>query len=339
VKPSLTALVLSIFAVLLGPISCTCESRETGAAHSTAGLPRATQEEAESSAVARRATQPGLPAPGEIEIVPTGETVTVLANQASLTQLVRGLSRSFGFELELLAFEDRPVEVRAVGATLGDVLAEALEGVPYAVRYGVRDGRSRLAWLAVGEGSTKPIAARLREPGKLEEEEQKLAEREKERNEHRERSRSPTPEEAERTARFLAERTQREAARRAEALEDLRSRDSETREAAAQMLDPGVPADVDRLAALAAYDDDFEVRVAAVEQLELSSSRAAARAVAEALRDPQPEVVVAAVKALRLLGDSSTVPMVQPLLEHENEDVRVQAEALLELLQKAEPAQ
>jgi hypothetical protein len=265
--------------------------------------------------------------------------VTVLANQASLTRLVRGLSRSFGFELELLAFEDRPVEVRAVGATLGGVLAETLEGVPYAVRYGVRDGRSRLVWLAVGEGSEKPIAERLREAGRLKEEEQKLAEREKERNEHRERSRSPTPEEAERTARFLAERTQREAARRAEALEDLRSRDSETREAAAQMLDPGVPADVDRLAALAAYDDDFEVRVAAVEQLELSSSRAAARAVAEALRDPQPEVVVAAVKALRLLGDSSTVPMVQPLLEHENEDVRVQAEALLELLQKAEPAQ
>lgn len=339
--PNLTAHILLVLAALLGPSSCSRDSTEKDAAPAAEAVIQSLQEEKVPEPVLEGTTHPELPASGEVVIRPSGETVTVLANQASVTGLLRQLSQTFGFELELLEFEDRPARVYAVETTLGDVLEQALEGIPYAVRYGVRNGRSRLAWLAVGERTRKVRAKARREEAERKEEQREEDETEAEREEEelQERTRPRRADDAERRDLFLAERADREAVRITEAYEDLESRDPETRQEAVQMLDPETPADLDSLARVAAYDEDYRVRVAAVEQLELSGTRTAVEAITGALWDPQPEVVVAAIKALRLLGDSNTVPMVEPLLGHENREVRAQAEELVELLQERQPTE
>jgi hypothetical protein len=352
--PNLTALTLVMLAVALGTTSCSRESAEKDRAPSTAPAVRSLQEEGAPEPVPEDSGQPELPASGEIVIRPSGEGVTVLANQASATRLVRLLSRSFGFDLELLEFQDRPVAVYAVDTSLGDVLEQALEGIPYAVRYGARSGRSRLAWLAVGERSGGTVAELEREreepqeeqrkEDRLEEDEPKGEQEEwekeaQEEEERRERTRPLRADDAERRNRFLAEREHRDTVRRTENLEALESSDPETRQEAVQMLDPETPADVHSLAQIAVRDQDYRVRIAAVEQLELSGSRTAVEAITGALWDPEAEVVVAAVKALRLLGDSNTVPMVEPLLGHENREVRDQARELVELLREREPSE
>ena len=354
---NLIARILLMLAVLLGPISCSRDSAEKDAAPTAEAVIQSHQELQEGKIpqpLPEGASHPELPASGEVAIRPSGETVTVLANQASVTKLVKRLSQAYRFELELLEFEDRPVGVFAVDTTLGDVLEQALEGIPYAVRYGVESGRSRLVWLAVGKKAGKAIAKprrkgetggederkeQKRKEDKWEEDQEKEGLAEQEEEEREERTLPRRADDAERRNLFLAGRADREAVRRTEAYEDLASRDPETRQDAVQMLDPETPTDVNNLARVAAYDEDFRVRIAAVEQLELSGSRTAVEAITGALWDPEAEVVVAAVKALRLLGDSNTVPMVEPLLGHENREVRDQAEELVELLREREPTE
>ena len=352
--PNFTAHVLLMLAVLLGPISCSRDSSEKNVAPAAQPVTQSLQEENVPKPPAEGAAHPELPASGEVAIRPSGETVTVLANRASLAKLVKRLSQAYRFELVLLEFEDRPVGVFAVDTTLGDVLEQALEGIPYAVRYGVEGGRSRLVWLAVGENAGKAIAEprrkgetggederkeQKRKGDKWEEDQEKEELAEQEEEEREERTRPRRADDAERRDLFLAGRADREAVRMTETFEDLESRDPETRQEAVQMLDPETPADLDSLARVAAYDENYRVRVAAVEQLELSGTRTAVEAITGALWDPQPEVVVAAIKALRLLGDSNTVPMVEPLLGHENREVRAQAEELVELLQERQPTE
>lgn len=341
-----------LFAVALLPaFSCSRESGGEGAARSAEPAMRALAHEEPPAPSGGSAAAPELPPSGEVVIVPSGEALTVLASQVSVTRLLERLSSSVGFELVVLDLEDRPVDVLAVGATMADVLAQALEGVPYTVRFDVRDGHSRLASLVVGAEPDQQLAGRERGEGSGRAEERKLAGREKDERTGAEKAGRADPEEAraragspgaadlERRARFLAGRPEREAARRADALADLESSDASTRRSAVQMLDPDSPDDAERLARICGEDGDYRVRVAAVEQLELADSRAAVAAVTGALSDPEAEVVLAAVKALRLLGDASAVPRVQPLLEHESGEVRSQAAALVELLQKGEPAE
>jgi hypothetical protein len=352
--PDLTAYILLVLAVLLAPLSCSRDSAEKDAAPDAEAVVQSLQEEKVPGPVLEDTTHPELPASGEVLIRRSGATVTVMANQVSTTGLLRRLSQTFGFELELLEFEDRAAGVYAVDTTLGNVLEQVLEGIPYAVRYGVESGRSRLVWLAVGEKAGKEIARSRREEesqrddereeerrkaDELEEDEEKKRQDDREEEEGQERSRPLRADEAERRDLFLAGRADREAVRMAQTFEDLESRDPETRQDAIQMLDPETPTDLNSLANAVAYDKDFRVRVAAVEQLELSGSRTAVEAITGALWDPEAEVVVAAVKALRLLGDTNTVPMVEPLLAHENREVRDRARELVELLQEREPSE
>lgn len=339
---NLTSRALLTLAVLLCPISCSRESAEKGPAPAAGQVIQPVQAERASRSALDGAIQPELPAIGEIVILPSDETVTVLANQVSVTRLAERLSEFFAFDLVLLEFEDRLIRVFAVDTTLGEVLELALEGIPYAVRYGVENERSRLEWLAVGGGGEKAIAGLKRGKGRRDEDEwkkHKPTQREGEEKERRERTRPLRPDDAQRRDRFLAERADREAVRWDETLDDLESRDPQARQRGVEMLDSETPADVDYLASVIAQDDDLRVRVAAVEQLEFSESRAGVEAITRALWDPEAEVVVAALKALRLLGDSSTVSTVQPLLGHDSSDVRHHTEELVELLQESEPAE
>jgi hypothetical protein len=337
---NLTAHALLIPAVLLCPISCSRESADKGPAHSAGQVVQPVQGERGSRSAPNGAAQPELPAIGEIVILPSDETVTVLANQVSVARLAEHLSDFFAFELVLLEFEDRLVRVFAVDTTMAEVLELALEGIPYAVRYGVENERSRLEWLAVG-GGEEAIAGLKRGEGRRGEDEWKKRklEQKEEGKERRVSTRPRRPGDSFYRDRFLAERANREEVRWNETLDDLESRDPDARRRGVEMLDPETSADVDYLASVIAQDDDIRVRVAAVEQLEFSESQASVEAITQALWDPEAEVVVAALKALRLLGDSSTVSTVQPLLDHESSEVRNHAEELVDLLQESEPAE
>lgn len=338
----LTAHALLILAVLACSISCSRESAEKSSARSAGQAVQPIPEGGDPRSVPEGAIAPELPAVGEIVIRASDGTVTVLANQVSVARLAKRLSESFAFKLVLLEFEDRLVRVSAVDTTLGEVLELALEGIPYATRYGAENERSRLEWLSVGAGAERAVAGLKREEGKRDEDawkEQAPKKWDEVEEERSGRTRPLRPDDAQRRDRFLAERADREAVRWDETLDDLESRDPKSRQRGIEMLDPETLADVDYLASVIAHDEDIRVRVAAVEQLEFSDSSAGVEAITRALSDPADEVVVAALKALRLRGDSSTVSTVQPLLDHESSDVRNHAEELVALLQESESAE
>jgi hypothetical protein len=325
--------------VLVAALSCSPEDGETEAARSTEPVARAPASEAPSTPARTEAALPEPPGRGEVVIVPADGTITVLANQVLISDLLSRLARAADFELLLSEFADRPVDVFAVGATLGDVLAQALEGVPYIARYGARDGRSRLVLVAVGEGSEDAVAS-VEDP-RTDETASEPGEKGKKEGEGRDPARTARradPVDPAQRARFRAARAEREAARRAETLGELDSPDAETRRDAVQMLDADIPADVDRLARILGSDEDYRVRVAAIEQLEFADSSLAAETITGALSDPQAEVILAAVKALRIRPDPRAAPRLKPLLEHANPEVRDQAKALVELLEDGEPA-
>lgn len=157
VKPilGLTARALLSFAVLLCQLSCSGESDERVDTPSAELVSQSLQVDGDSKPGVTGAPSPDLPAPGEIVILSLDDgTVTVLANQASATRLLRRLSKSFEFELLLGEFEDRRVQVFAVNTTLGDVHGQALEGIPYALRYGVKNERSQTR--VAGTGRENP---------------------------------------------------------------------------------------------------------------------------------------------------------------------------------------
>ncbi len=78
-----------------------------------------------------------LPAPGAVVVRHTEAGYTLLANRAPRGLLLAELQREAGFELVLApdAWAAPELTLQAVDQTLADVLAAALEGVPFALYY------------------------------------------------------------------------------------------------------------------------------------------------------------------------------------------------------------
>ena len=259
---------------------------------------------------------PPLPARGEVTLEPSGDTLTLLANQAPRGRVLRKLKQLRDFELILAEPKAArgAVTLRLAGVSVEDAIVSTLSGVSFSLHYAVADMLSLVDRVTIGDagveaGATAATAKDLRR-AKRKELRRKLARsREEKANEQ------AAPSEEERS------RQREEAA--AELERGLTSPDARTRAAAVETLDEeNVPELLDHLG----NDRSPDVRAAAAQALgALAATRANTSALVAALGDPDPQVVMAALDSLQWLDDPSVIPDVKGVLDHPDSDVRALA--------------
>ncbi len=280
-----------------------------------------------------------LPDRGAARVEVSGGRVTVISNGAGRVSVLDRLAQMGGFELELGAFEDRPLFARVERADLRSALPILIAGSAYSVdyRFVPELGAHALARLRLGEALPAGSAAGSPESGltaSLPSEGSEL-----DPSARRESSEGATAEPAGGLA-GLATALARGAAsqadphreaERASLRAELESSDPDDRASAVADIEPEGEG-LELLVDLLAGDPDPGVRTAAAEQLADGEGYAAVRALVDALADPDREVVLEAIESLELAGDASVVPDLEPLLEHPDAEIRGAAEEALDFL-------
>jgi hypothetical protein len=273
-------------------------------------------------ALANGSDEPALPERGAALVRLSPQGVTLLANEAPRLGVLRELEREARFRLEMAegATLAGAITLRAVDASLDEVLARLLQGVPYAVHYGVEQETGDRVLRLVAVGQTQP-------PGGSETVATAPSSRPRSDDDRRAgAARRPGPIEDER------EREERRAAAQAAFIGDLESPDPAIRADAAQFMMPDEQA-IPLLSNLLATDPNPSVRAAAAKTLgDSRDSPDAVRALVRALRDPDPDVVVASLDALDWIGEATVAPELEFLLEDPVPRVREAAAETIESL-------
>ena len=274
---------------------------------------------------------PALPGAGAIFVEVTQRGVTALANEAPQLEVLRRLESAVGFALVLGEIdEDRPISLRLADDALEVVLAQALTGIPYRLRYEVDEttGGHSLAVVAAGDVGRRGLGAEermeLRRRGR-----ETIERKRREMEEQERRAQALSPEERERLRQeTLEERRESEA----QIARDLESPDAWVRAEAAQRIE-AVGEGIGRLGEILASDPDVQVRVAAANQLSDSDSAGSTNSLLAALDDPSSEVVIEALESLQFVGDESLIPAIQPMLTHPDAQVREIAADTIDFLE------
>ncbi len=276
-------------------------------------------------ASAVQAELPPLPPAGEVTLELSGDTLTLLANQAPRRAVLRKLEEAREFELVLAEPKAAKgaVTLRLVEVSVEEALVATLSGVAFSLRYVPFDEVSLVDQVTVGTAeAVEPVGRPMRA--------QKM--KQTRRQEFRRKfARSQEAQAREQAELSEEERDQRQAQAAAELERGLASPDARTRAGAVAQLDEARFADlVDHLQ----NDRSAEVRVAAAEALgSLNATRAGTSALVAALGDPDPQVVIAALDSLQWVEDPSVIPDVREVLDHPNVEVREAASETMSWLE------
>jgi hypothetical protein len=311
---------VAVLALSLAAGACDGGREETVEAAPAPQVPSVTPPRAPQSG----SDEPALPERGAALVRLSPQGVTLLANEAPRLGVLRELEREARFRLEMAegATLAGAITLRAVDASLDEVLARLLQGVPYAVHYGVEQETGDRVLRLVSVGQTQP-------PGGSETVATAPSSRPRSDERRAGAARRPGPIEDER------EREERRAAAQAAFIGDLESPDPAIRADAAQFMMPDEQA-IPLLSNLLATDPNPSVRAAAAKTLGDSRDspdavRALVRAL-RALRDPDPDVVVASLDALDWIGEATVAPELEFLLEDPVPRVREAAAETIESL-------
>ncbi len=265
-------------------------------------------------ASAAQSERPPLPPAGEVTLELSGDTLTLLANQAPRRAVLRKLELAREFELILAEPKAAKgdVTLRLVGVSVEEALVATLAGVAFSLRYAPFNEVSLVDQVTVGNAqAAEPVGTPTRARKAKQTRRQELRRRLARSQEAEARAQAELSEQ---------ERAQRRAQAAAELEHGLASPDARTRADAVAQLDEARFADlVDRLQ----NDRSPEVRVAAAEVLgTLTATRAGTSALVAALGDPDPQVVIAALDSLQWVDDPSVIAEVRQAQGHPNAEVR-----------------
>ena len=252
-----------------------------------------------------------LPGAGKFWVAVSERGVSAGANKASLVLLLEELGRQLEFEVDVRQpFRRRWVTLQASDEPVEVVMARALAGSPYSLRYEADERGERTALAAVE-------VRRARAPGTTERglargaSERRLA-----RLEARQRRRdAASPEDREKRREGRRRVAEQHRARRAES-------GPNPRESGPRGLLANEPDSFERISGLLRNDPDPAVRIAAAELIFDSDSAAALGELLAALDDPNPEVVLASIDLLEYEGDETLIPAVERLADHPDPRVR-----------------